>query len=132
MKIRCPKLFCLKTMRIHLKKKKKLCRIKTLLKSCYLTFGGPLISINLHLLFSDCFNLILLKILFKNFLGINSAIQDRVPPMKILILMGTRYIRESPTKRPANYQVMMGMNNCLLSPKTTPWCLKLFCIQIAK
>lgn len=130
MKIRCLKLFCLKRMRIHLKK--KMYRIKTLLKSCYLTFGGTLISINLNLLFSDCFNLILLKILLKNVLGNNSAIPDRVPPMKILVLMDTRYIRESPTKRPANYQIIMEMNNCLLSPKTTPWSLKLLYIQIAK
>lgn len=57
--------------------------------------------------------------------------------MKILVLMDqdiidTRYNGESPTKRSANYQIMMGMENCLLSLKTIPWSLKSLCIQIAK
>lgn len=64
------------TFFLHLKKK-KIYRIKTVLKSCYLIFGGALISINFHLLFhGNCFNLIILKIL-KNVLGNNCVLPDR-------------------------------------------------------
>lgn len=44
-----------------MKLKKKMNTIKTILRSCYLLFGVALIAINFHLLFSNCFNSILLK-----------------------------------------------------------------------
>lgn len=34
---------------------KKMYTIKTVLKSCYFSFGGALISINFHVLSSNCF-----------------------------------------------------------------------------
>lgn len=39
--------------------------------------------------------------------------------MKILVLIDSRYTGESPIECSANYQIMMGMENCLLSSEVT-------------
>jgi len=72
------------------------------------------------LFFSNCFYLILFKnIVDVEKMGNSSALPDRQLTMKILVLMDTSYTEESPTECSANYQIMMGMENFLLSPEVT-------------